>query len=356
MKSFCSEKRLCCRVAVGCRDAVIGKINFFDESYTEGSILCVRGGEECDFSQLLFCPPLAVVILNCAKSSSIGLFCSLGVPCILLEEGELSDGAFKNRVALIDTERGIITFDPSIETLNFYSKDFRREGGFSRFGCEKGRFLEMLSDSNLKNDEATVENYLIPSRLLLNGEDIFDSALSLWERLSPELITVELSVGKNENEEKLFSEIVEQLFRASVYGGFAISVCGFDCDDLLLKSQRAIHKAFCLLEGEGREFNGYIPRGITISSPIRVMSELPIANPDFIILDIDSILPALFCLSPEEIIKKEKALKKELFSLLERYFSRFAPKCDFFIKTKLFVGSSFLCELIELANIKIVFC
>ena len=356
MKSFCSEKRLCCRVAVGCRDAVIGKINFFDESYTEGSILCVRGGEECDFSQLLFCPPIAVVILNCAKSSSIGLFCSLGVPCILLEEGELSDGAFKNRVALIDTERGIITFDPSIETLNFYSKDFRREGGFLRFGCEKGRFLEVLSDSNLKNDEDTVENYLIPSRLLLNGEDIFDSALSLWERLSPELITVELSVGKNENEEKLFSEIVEQLFRASVYGGFAISVCGFDCDDLLLKSQRAIHKAFCLLEGEGREFNGYIPRGITISSPIRVMSELPIANPDFIILDIDSILPALFCLSPEEIIKKEKALKKELFSLFERYFSRFAPKCDFFIKTKLFVGSSFLCELIELANIKIVFC
>ena len=55
MKSFCSEKRLCCRVAVGCRDAVIGKINFFDESYTEGSILCVRGGEECDFSQLTVC-------------------------------------------------------------------------------------------------------------------------------------------------------------------------------------------------------------------------------------------------------------------------------------------------------------
>ena len=77
---------------------------------------------------------------------------------------------------------------------------------------------------------------------------------------------------------------------------------------------------------------------------------------DFIILDIDSILPALFCLSPEEIIKKEKALKKELFSLLERYFSHFAPKCDFFIKTKLFVGTSFLCELVDSANIKIVFC
>ena len=57
-----------------------------------------------------------------------------------------------------------------------------------------------------------------------------------------------------------------------------------------------------------------------------------------------------------EIIKKEKALKKELFSSLERYFSCFAPKCDFFIKSKLFVGASFLRELVRFAEIKIVFC
>ena len=62
--------------------------------------------------------------------------------------------------------------------------------------------LEALPELSLKSDAERAESYLIPSRLLLNGEDIFDSALSLWERLSPELITVELSVGKNENEEK----------------------------------------------------------------------------------------------------------------------------------------------------------
>ena len=318
MKGFFSEKRSRCRVAIGRSDAIIGKISFFNDGSTDGSILCVRGEEECELSQLLLSPPAAVVILGGEQSRSIGLFCSIGVPCIILDEDEEIGNDYKNRVALIDTERQIIIFDPSIETLNFYSNNFKSEKELSRLGCDLGAIIEELPEVEFSSEIKKNERFLIDPRLFCEREDFFDFALSFWESLSPELVIFELSLGEGESEEKLFSETVEDLFMASLYGGFAVSVCNASCESDILRAQRAMHKAFCLLEAEGREFNGYIPRGITVSAPIRLMSELPVSSFDFVILDIDRLLPSLFCLSAEEIIKKEKALKKELLEELKR--------------------------------------
>ena len=80
-----------------------------------------------------------------------------------------------------------------------------------------------------------------------------------------------------------------------------------------------------------------------------------LTNPDFIIFDMDLLIPSLFSLSANEIIKKEKALKKELLPLFERYFTHFAPKCDVYIKSKRFFGSPFLRELVSLSRAKAVF-
>jgi hypothetical protein len=110
-----------------------------------------------------------------------------------------------------------------------------------------------------------------------------------------------------------------------------------------------------VLEAEGREFNGYIPRGITVSSPLWLMRSCPVTNPDFIILDTDLLIPSLFSLEANEVIKKEKALKKELFPLIERYFTHFAPKCDVYIKSKSFYGSAFLRELVSIVGARAVF-
>ena len=110
-----------------------------------------------------------------------------------------------------------------------------------------------------------------------------------------------------------------------------------------------------MLEAEGREFNGYLPRGITISSPLWLMRPSPVTNPDFLILDLDSLLPSLFSLSVDSILKKEKNLKKELFSVLERYFLTLAPRCELYIKTSHFLNSRLLCDLTRLANVKVVF-
>ena len=64
LKGYCSEMRVSGKVAVGGGEAVLGRVRFFDESYTEGSILCVRDGERIDREQLLLCPPIAIIVFK----------------------------------------------------------------------------------------------------------------------------------------------------------------------------------------------------------------------------------------------------------------------------------------------------
>ena len=349
-----TETRLIGRVAVGSNDAVLGRIKFFDESYTEGSILCVREGEQVDRSMLLLCPPIAIVVFCCEGAASLGELCSLGVPCIVLEQGDVLYERCKNKVALIDTERGILTLDPSLDTLNFYSSS-RARSEQSGFDCPFGRILR--DTVSIGRHEGGVEHFLVSGDLLGESGEIFESAVSLWERLCPETLTVDVRVPSgNERDERDFSERIEELFRAALYGSFSISFSGFDCEGELCQALKLLHKAFCVLEAEGREFNGYIPRGITLSSPLWLMRQSPVTNPDFIIFDLDRLLPSLFSLTPDEIIKKEKALQKELFLVLERYFVHFAPRCDVLLKSERFIDTRLLRGLISLADVKAVFC
>ena len=345
-----SEMRINGRVAVGSSRAVLGKIRCFDESYTEGSILCVRSNEHVDRETLLICPPVAIIVFCEDSAVSLGELCSLGVPCLVLDECEIQYDSCKNKVALIDSERGMLMLDPSIDTLESYSSPKKKNASTS-LDCAVGT---VLNDIKIKKRSAA-EYYFISASVLDNC-DAFECSVELWEALCPELLLFDVCVPKGtEREERIFCERIEELYRAALYGSFAISLSGFDCESELAHGMHLLHKIFCMLEAEGREFNGYLPRGISISSPLWLMRSSPVTNPDFLIFDLDSLLPSLFSLSPEQIIKKEKALKKELFSVLERYFSTFAPRCDIFLKTEYFLDTSLLRDLVRFVNVKAVF-
>ena len=346
-----SEIRINGRVAVGGGSTVLGRVRLFDESYVEGSILLVRGGERLDRGMLFACPPIAVVVICDEDASALGEACSLGVPCLALDGDALACEACKNKVALVDTERGILMLDPSIETLDYYSA--KRRSATPLLNAPLGRVLR-----DLKVERKAFEGveYFLADASVLGQNDAFEAAVGLWERLCPELLVLDIPIPKDlEPGERAFSLLVEDIYRAALYGSLAISLSGFDTENELSVALRLLHKTFCLLEAEGREFNAYLPRGITISSPLWLMRPSPVTNPDFLILDLDSLLPSLFSLSVDSILKKEKNLKKELFSVLERYFLTLAPRCELYIKTSHFLNSRLLCDLTRLANVKIVF-
>ncbi len=347
-----SERRFVGRVAVGGRGTVIGRINFFDEGYTEGSVLCVYGGERIDRLALKLRPPIAIIVVCCEDGESIGELCALGVPCMVVDGEEPLGKSCKNKVALLDTERGVLTLDPSIDTLNFYS-DEKNKRATSSFPCNVGH-----SPKSIKNGLRGLgyEHFLVSSELIADGGSFFENAVALWEERCPELLTIEMSApDSRESSMHRFSEQVEELFRAALYGSFALAVSDFTCEEELSRALRLLHKAFCVLEAEGREFNGYIPRGLVFSSPLWLSLPCPVTNPDFIIFDLDKLLPSLFSLSADQIIKKEKLLKKELFCVFERCFANFMPRCEIYAKTENFFGTWLLQELVKAADIKIVY-
>lgn len=345
-----SEIRINGRVAVGSSAVVLGKVRFFDESYTEGCILCVRGDERVDRETLLICPPIAVIVFCEESAVSLGELCSLGVPCLVLNESEVQYESCKNKVALIDSERGIVMLNPSIDTLEIYSSSTRNAVSPS-LECDVGIILK---DIKIKKQFAA-EYYLV-SASELDDCDAFEASVELWESLCPELLLFDVCVPNGtESSLRHFCERIEELYRAALYGSFAISLSGFDCESELAYGMQLLHKTFCMLEAEGIEFNGYLPRGITLSSPLWLMRSSPVTNPDFLLFDLDTLLPSLFSLSVEQIIKKEKNLKKELFSVFDRYFANFAPHCDIFLKTERFFGTSLLRDLVRIGGVKVVF-
>ena len=347
-----SEKRLKGQVAVGGKGVLIGRISFFDEGYTEGSILCVIEGQNIDSAALLLCPPLAVIAVCAGRGEGIGGLCCLGVPCIVMDGDVELNKNCKNKIALVDTERGILTLEPSIETLNFYSAE-KSKGALYNLACPVGYVLNSLEE-RIKRLE--FEHFLVSSEALCADVGFFENAVAIWEAGCPELLVIDMQVpGEGEGDARLFSERIEDLFCASLYGSFALALSGFFCEEDLSLAIKLLHKAFCLLEAEGREFNGYIPRGIIFSSPLWLTRASPVTNPDFIIFDLDLLLPTLFSLDSEQIIKKEKLLKKELFFAFERYLESFAPRCEVYVKTKNFFGTRLLSELTKRINVKLVF-
>ena len=350
--SLNSERRFAGRIAARGTDTVIGRISFFDEGYTEGSVLFVYGDEPIERSALLLRPPVAIIVVCCDETESIGELCAVGVPCMVLEWDEALGRGCKNKVALIDIERGILALDPSIDTLNFYT-DEKRKRPTNFVTCAVGQCLNSYAERACGGE---YEHFWVFSETVREGGSFFESAIALWEERCPELLTVVMRVPDGvESSAHRFSEQVEELFRASLYGSFALAISDFFCEEELGRALKLLHKAFCVLEAEGREFNGYIPRGLVFSSPLWLFRPCPVTNPDFIIFDLDSLLPRLIGLDAEQIIKKEKALKKELFCVFERYFSSFIPRCEIYAKAESFFGTRLLQELVKALNIKIVY-
>ena len=347
-----SEKRFLGRIAVGGSGVLIGRISFFDEGYTEGCILCVYDNDVVDSTALLLCPPIAVIVICCERGESVGAFCTLGVPCIVLNQEETLNKNCKNKIALIDTERGILTLDPSIDTLNFYSAKKHKAMPY-KLSCTEGYTLN-LKDESIRRLE--FEHFLVSSKLLCEGGSFFENAVSLWEEGCPELLILDMQVpDDSEGEARRFEAQTEELFCASLYGSFALALSNFFCEEDFSRAIKLLHKSFCLLEAEGREFNGYIPRGFVLSSPLWLMRVSPVTNPDFVIFDLDKLLPSIFSLEISQIIKKEKLLRKELLCVFERYLINFAPRCEFYAKAKDLFGTKLLQDIVKTLNIKLVF-
>lgn len=294
---------------------------------TDASMLCFfeEAADSALFRYLSYTSPAGVIVSSNAISPRlVNLLIRRGIPYLILKGG--FSNKYLGKVALLDVDRDMVIIDPELETLNAYP------------GSKRG--VEMCS---VVRSEERADSWLVRekggSALMLDaeaakrGKSLFDVLSDIAEESCGRSITVGLCTPADKSDRERFFEDVEALFRAAVYGSFSVQLEGYSSPEDIRIALELMHRVFCELEQRGREFNGYLPRGILVSSPIWLFDFCPFPKSDFLTFDFDSITASLLGREVKELSSLDIP-QKPIGRIWEQYKSRFLPQCALKAKSR----------------------
>ena len=157
--------------------------------------------------------------------------------------------------------------------------------------------LQDISHTDLSTDGLCFFAERLIKKHYLSPAESEESVFSLLRQLFEENVELYLTVIFRSKLDVIGAEHLEQLkaitrgvFRAAVYGNISI-MYNADKHDAF---GEFINKIFCELESDKREFNGYIKKGVLISTPADIL----VCNKrgiDFLCIDLDKMIPYLLC-------------------------------------------------------------
>ena len=323
------EIKICGMPQAFCREISVGRLRFFDarEQDYDRAVVCFEDAERLRIAiegsaDFPFCSVSAVLCPHSTADRLSGALFDLGTPYFILPARAELSRSLEGRLALLDRGRGELTIDPELDTLCRYSAADLDIASMA--GIRKSRICHDV----LRARSLSGEGILCDCRDLAVGGEIFDVACDLVERLCPTPITLGIASAAKTGEER-FCESAEAAMRAAVYGNLSLMLKGGRSESEIRRDLGLLQGCFCRLLKEGREFNGYIPRGIFISSPLLLYKCSSLPKSDFICLDFSSLGLALTG------AKKREDMMKGYRELLDFF-------CDWRRSNRLFEGA---CEL-----------
>ena len=261
------------------REVAIGRLRLFGngEGADDRSIVCFQSVEslaralEAEDGRC-FSGAVAVVCGCETPDFLLGALCELGMPYFMLPDSVRISRTFEGRLALIDHGRGELIINPQLEALCGCRSQYSER--VSHGGVRLSRFLK--HPFCLQYDFCGA---LCESKTLGRDGELLERASELAEALCSSSLAVLLDSPQCESEEaeESFCNSAEALFRAAIYGNMSLILGGVCSYRAARRAFELLHGSFCRLSEEGREFNGYIARGILIESPLLLfdLSRLP---------------------------------------------------------------------------------
>lgn len=157
----------------------------------------------------------------------------------------------EGQIAILDAGRETLWISPELEQLRAYA-----EGERCSCGEEEVRFFGWSE----KVSEASAEGIVLEEPLREDEEGLFEFYRSVAEGYPGRSLMAKISPG----EEAATRRRLRALYRAAVYGCFSLLAMGITTDGEGERFCSLCHGVFCDLESEGREFNGYLPRGVLL--------------------------------------------------------------------------------------------
>ena len=180
------------------------------------------------------------------------------------------------------------------------------------------------ADVILEQNGILVENLRPPC-----AKDFEDSLFEAYRDIAESAFGISVTVTAEYD--GIFSERIRAILRSAVYGEFSLLLRGILCEKDLKNALSSISRIFCELETDGREFNGYIQRGICIDSPMLLHQPLSSDGIDVCVIDAERLInlmtnntqredPCIFSWIADEIKKVARQWSKtECFAILGRH-------------------------------------
>ncbi len=206
--------------------------------------------------------------------------------CALPEECE-------GKIALLDTSAETLFVSPDIFTVNRYTTLPTLKNPPRR-----GLPLTLPNGKNVKIMEAVKSVSEISDRgcgyLLDMPANTFKTACSEEQLYEAYRDAAELAVGRSvtviADTDKYASDRLRAIMRGAVFGNISLAFRGILTEAELRRALEHFCKSFCELETEGREFNGYIKRGLMIDTPYLLRIAPHLIGVDFLIYDTGKLI------------------------------------------------------------------
>lgn len=287
-----SEKRFCfCAPVVGRLISYKNTKSFFGKE----ALLTVVYGRPDDADACVFDDPRTVGIVF--VSDTDGAVSEPSLPSISVYE---LPAEYDGRIALLDPEGDRLFISPDISTVNRYLPRLFKGTGDSlpSFILRDGKKLSLSVISNGDGID-TDRDSLIPLPLTEDAEELYLRSAEIVEGAVGRSVTFLLS-----NDEASVSAI-GSVMRSAVWGDLSVLLCGILTEAELTHFLQKFCHAFCELETDRREFNGYICRGLCIDSPYLLSVADRLYGMDFFVFDAEALV-SLYCGErkepPEEVL------------------------------------------------------
>lgn len=249
----------------------------------------------------------AVGIIFCGAEEAPAL--PQGLPLLILPSlSEETDGS----LALLEPTRQQLTVHPELEDLFGYSQAHRRHTApTDPHGRPLGFWAPWDTESHILPFAPSA--YLIRIPPAMDEASCFDLLCSLDTPSRAIPFVVCLSAAGRTYEELI--SCIRGIYRSAVYTRLSLLLEGISDPDGTSALLSLCHQAFCELSEEAREFNGYLPKGIRLDTPLLAF-ECPLPRGvDFFCLDVERIR-TLLCGKKKEA--RSPALERALDALLAR--------------------------------------
>lgn len=182
-------------------------------------------------------------------------------------------------IAILDSGHQRLYVDPDLETINcFFGTRCRRSQ----------REISILSEYSPSHSADGCDGLVVSGGISKDmGEDeMYEYLCDIADKNTGMSIvaTADLRDGAAEQTDRFVSRI-RATYRAGVWGRFSLLCTSVHTPNDANTCIALMHKAFCQLDSESREFNGFIPKGIAISTPLMLLSRPKHRMIDFFCID-----------------------------------------------------------------------